>query len=123
MVVTNLCKGFSLFSESEALSYADASIIELDNTLFNEQVEEDLSSQVDAICEELTRRLLVFDLNKASESTMREFIGPVLVQAVLMFQARDENPNPVKMVAERKLFGSLGNGPVDYIGGSEKGRH
>jgi hypothetical protein len=81
------------------------------------QVEEDLSSEVDALCEELTRRLLVFDLFKAteSESTMREFIGPVLVQAVLMFQARDENPHPVKMVAERKLFGSLGNGPVDYI--------
>ena len=112
VLVTSLSKGFSHFKEIDALDYAQVERIQLDRDLFRDDVNEDLTSVVDKIHSELTCRLYVFEMYMASGSTMREFIGPVLVHALLHISGKSKK---VQMVAQRKLSGSLGYGPVDYI--------
>jgi hypothetical protein len=114
LLVKSLSKGFSHFNEIEALKYAQVEYVRVDDGLFLDDVNnpEDLTSVVDKIYCELTCRLYVLEMFLASESTMREFIGPVLVHALWHISGKSKT---VQMVAERKLAGSLGNGPVDYI--------
>ena len=65
----------------------------------------------DIVFDELGRRLIVFDLNNTnnSEFTKRDFIGPVLVAAIILM-----NFSNIKMFSERKIVGKFGNGPLDY---------
>jgi hypothetical protein len=104
--VNNICKGFSEFSENEALAYAATLNLQINENMFRDGT---ISSDttINTIAQELERRIVAFDLYKAAECTMREFIGPLLVGAVVL-------NTEVKMVAENKIIGSLGNGPVDY---------
>jgi hypothetical protein len=66
------------------------------------------------ICEYVTldfmKRLQAFDMVSASECTMREFIGPILVSAVVKMQDSD-----MKICPERNIEGKMGKGPVDYV--------
>lgn len=112
-MVTNLCKGFSNFKESEAYKYAGVESIEEVHTLFpvDTSKTEAVAEVVEKLYCALTDRLNVLDLYGASESTMREFISPVLIEALLIFSSTKS----VRMVAGRRLTGSLGSGPVDYI--------
>lgn len=65
----------------------------------------------DIVFDELRRRLIVYDLNNTnnSEFTKREFIGPVLVAAIILMDCSN-----IKMFSERKIVGKFGNGPLDY---------
>jgi hypothetical protein len=114
LLVTSLSKSFSHFNKIEALKYAQVEDIQVDDGLFLGDVNnaEDLTSAVNKIHCELTCRIGVLEMYLASESTMREFIGPVLVHAILHISGKSR---AVQMVAEKNLTGSLGNGPVDYI--------
>ncbi len=69
------------------------------------------NTAINTIAQELDRSIAAFDLYKASEYVMTEFIGPLLVVAVVL---NTKANTEVKMVAGNKIVGSLGNGPVDY---------
>ncbi len=109
--IQNLCKGFSDFigNKSRALEYAMTESIAVDDGIFREST---LTSEleINSIVQELQRKKNVFDMFQASEYTMREFISPLLVSALCTLMSTVE----VKMLAEKNVTGSLGNGPVDY---------
>jgi len=65
----------------------------------------------DIVFDELQRRMIAYDWNstKKSEFTMREFIGPLLVAAIILMDC-----SGIKMYSERKVVGKFGNGPLDY---------
>ncbi len=102
----HICKEFSDFSENEALAYAGTLNLQLNENIFHDATR-CFDSTINTIAQELERRISVFDLYEASRYTMREFISPLLVGAVLLNTG-------VNMVAKNKIIGSLGNGTVDY---------
>lgn len=106
--IQSLCKGFSDFKNDElgALEYAMTPSIDIKDEIFLESA---ISSdaEINIIVQELHRRIVAFDLFQASEYTMREFISPLLVSALVSTAG-------VKVVAEKNITGSLGNGPIDY---------
>jgi hypothetical protein len=106
--IQSLCKAFSDFKNDEprALKYAEIKSIDIKDDIFLESVIY-LEAEINIIVQELQRKADVFDLYQASEYTMREFISPLLVSALV-------STSDVKMVAEKNISGSLGNGPVDY---------
>ena len=88
-MVTNLCKGFSNFYQSEALAYAQVDDLELLNDtafLVGGAKAEDLSPAVDRIHHELTGRVNVFGMFVSHGSTMRDCVGLVLVHALSFFR-------------------------------------
>ena len=112
-------KGFSSFSGTEALVYAKLNIRDIASVgVANDQfgdltslVESQLTKQVDIVAEELLRKVAVLSLITASETTMREFMSPVLIAALLLM----ENNDHLKMHCELPITGEGGNGPVDYV--------
>ncbi len=106
--IQSLCKEFSDFNNDEvgALQYAMTQRIDIKDEIFLESAIPP-NGEIDNIVKELRRRTFAFDLYQASECTMREFISPLLVSAIVSTAG-------VKMVAEKNITGSLGNGPIDY---------
>ena len=105
--VSDDCKGFTDFSECDALKYTSVLSIEENSVIF-QQWHGDVSFEVDFLVRDIVRRLIAFDLYSASEYTLREFISPVFVSAVILADF-------CKLVAEKQITGTLGNGPVDYV--------
>lgn len=124
-------KGFSKFKSSpeEALSsigalYNNLDYIPRDNSLFpqvdwSENLSEvDFNAILSRVAEDIMYRNEVIDRRLASEYTMREFIGPILVGAlrlVLIFLKSTENSGKVSLICEKIIVGLHAHGPVDYV--------
>ena len=109
------CKGFSGFTLLEALTYAGASggsPID-DDSKFPTATYNDDDCTVKPILDHAFidvkwRRDLYGPIEKAqSETTVRELIGPILIAAAKITDG-------IKLVCEKPITGSKGNGPVDY---------
>jgi hypothetical protein len=107
------CNGFSSYKTKigKVVDIAQIREIQTDDSPFPRE-DKDITAiveTVDIIFDDIRRKLDVFDMGKASECTMREFISPVLVGTMKML-----NHALVKMSAERKIKGRYGQGPLDY---------
>ena len=110
--VKNCCKGFSSFNLEESLSLANVKEIVMDNSKFTQDDFDVDDCQVATIIshtiDDLVCRIPVFGpIDVAQETSVREFIGPVLLAAVRIAKE-------VKIQSELNINGSCGNGPVDY---------
>ena len=110
------CKGFNSFTLKEALLYAGARggfpIVNNDkfpSATYNDD-DDTINSILDQAFREVLIRIPIFDPfeRTQSETTVRELITPVLVAAARI--AKD-----VRLVCEKSIDGSRGNGPVDYV--------
>jgi hypothetical protein len=110
IVVTSLCKEFSDFSAQEAHEYANSNQITRDDTLVTDFLRYDQSDICDYVTTDFIKRLKAFDMAVVSECTMREFIGPILVSAVVKM-----DDIAMKICPERTIEGKKGKGPVDYV--------
>lgn len=105
--VVNHCKEFARYDEEDVLNYAGVTDVVVNDDVFHTSVavrEGDISCTK----EELTRRLAVCDIYQQGELTMREFITPVLVNALVAA------PH-VKLVAAKMVTGRKARGSVDYM--------
>ncbi len=130
LVIRKLSKGFSKFhDEEEVLSYIGAMMSS--SNYFSSHVgdpdfpticsdviaNENLSSAVETIWNELQLRREVIELQHATEYSMREFISPILISCVkLMIDHLKEKQFTEKLVlsCEKKILGNVYFGPVDY---------
>ena len=124
-------KGFSKFkySQEEALSsigslFNKLEFIPRDNSRFpqvdwSENLSEvDFNTILSRVTEDIMYRNEVIDRNLASEYTMREFIGPILVGAlrlVLIFLKKTGNSGRLSLICEKIIVGLHAHGPVDYV--------
>jgi hypothetical protein len=108
--VVSDCRGFSDFTRDEALSYAGVRIVTHEKfpvSTFDEN-DEFISKVLEHAVQDVLCKLPIYGpVIVAQEASTREFIGPVLVAAARISGA-------VKIVAEKKIVGFRGNGPVDY---------
>ena len=106
-------KGFSEFSDVEALKYAGVKEIitvgENDHVSFPPPVDiNDSDKLLKHAIEDLTARHKLYDpLEEGCEYTRREFISPILVLAASV--------SGVKLACEEQVEGSVGKGPVDWV--------
>jgi hypothetical protein len=107
VVVLNHCRQFHLFGEPDALAYAKVPRIIVNDDIFHSSVAV-RDADINFAREELSRRLAVCDIFQAGEFTMREFISPILVNALV------STPS-VKLVGSRDVVGTLGHGLVDFL--------
>lgn len=113
------CLGFSSYAEPKR----KADVLERLNVRMNDvtleafirgmimppKVENAIEDQVNLIQQELLRRSGKISLSShVTEYTKREFISPVLVGCLHLLK-------DVTMVCEKKIIGTFGNGPVDYV--------
>ena len=97
--------------ESEYFPFIDAGVI-ADTLMSNKAV---------IIVEEMKRRYKVFrpmSTFSETETTMREFISPILIAAVelMIDHALKENDElKMKKMCEKRIFGLEFGGPVDYV--------
>ena len=107
-------KGFAEFSDVEALRYAGVKEIitveENDRVSFPPPVDiKDSDKLFKHAIEDLNVRHKLYDpLEEGCEYTRREFISPILVLAASI--------SGVKLACEEQLEGSVGKGPVDWVG-------
>ena len=114
--IESACKGFSQFSMEEALVYAGATgvspIINDEKFVSATYSDDDVSNKklLDDAFREITARIPIFGPvhRTQNESTVREFITPILVAAARI--AKD-----IRLQCEKTISGSKGNGPVDYV--------
>ena len=117
--VDTKCLGFSDYASNRNLveELLDCKIrdnVEFpsDETIPMEKYQE----EVHVVCAELLRRLKFLDLHQASENTMRELISPVLIGALSLVESQNtDSSGMVKLICEKQISGSSGNGPVDYV--------
>ena len=65
---------------------------------------------------DLQRRIVYFDQAETSEYTMREFISPILLGALAIYDALNPKKDDLlQLVCEKKVSGEIGTGPVDYV--------
>ena len=109
--VVSLCKGFSSYHEiKDVIEYAKITGMTYDNSRFLVDSSIVISDvEIDLIYVELNRRVKAFDLNLVTEFTIREFISPILVSALVIL----DNAN-IRMTAEKKIVGKRANGSVDF---------
>ena len=113
--IESISKGFHAFTLAEALSDAGATgeYPITDNSKFPIAAYDDDDDVIKpylehAFVDAKWRRDLYGPIENAqSETTVRELIGPILVAAAKI--ATD-----IKLVCEKPIMGSRGNGPVDY---------
>jgi len=112
LLLESKCCGFSAFTTSMAYTYAN--IIEpiTDNSKFAEIILDLNSAHTNKLVEHTMLSLinikkLYGDISTNSGASVREFISPVLVLAGLIAEK-------VSMKAEKRIVGSMGNGPLDY---------
>lgn len=128
-------KGFSKFkySQEEALSsigslYNKLEFIPRDNSCFPQVdwsqnlsqnlSEDDFNAVLSRVTEDIVYRNEVIDRDLASEYTMREFIGPILIGAlrlVLIFLKKSGNSGRLSLICEKIIVGLHAHGPVDYV--------
>ena len=124
-------KGFSKFkySQEEALSsigslFNKLEFIPRDNSRFPQVdwsqnlSEVDFNAILSRVSEDIMYRNEVIDRDLASEYTMREFIGPILVGAlrlVLIFLKKTGNSGRLSLICEKIIVGLHAHGPVDYV--------
>ena len=110
------CKGFGQFTIKDALSYAGATGVSpiVDNQKFvsagYHDDDDTIKPLLDDAFREIMARIPVFGPvdRMQNESTVREFITPILLAAARI--AKD-----IRLVCEKTISGSKGNGPVDYV--------
>jgi Mor family transcriptional regulator len=124
-------KGFSEFknSQEEALSsigslFNKLEYIPRDNSRFPQVAwsqnlsEVDFNAILSRVTEDIMYRNEVIDRELASEYTMREFIGPVLIGAlrlVQLFLKKTGNIGRLSLICEKIIVGLHARGPVDYV--------
>lgn len=126
VIVSIDCKGFSkkAMNSEEALSSIGSmyktAFIPPDPSLFPESTEIDdevLSREADKVLVILGDKAEVIKLALASETTMREFISPVLIGAlrcVLSLCKRLYGEKVLSLMCEKRIIGRHALGPVDY---------
>jgi hypothetical protein len=115
VLVKSNCMAFTAYDSYDKVR-EHANIFEtspaIDNNLFTplEDIPR-IEEFTDIVFDELQRRMIAYDWEstKKSEFTMREFIGPLLVAAIILMDC-----SAIKMYSERKVVGKFGNGPLDY---------
>ena len=71
------------------------------------------ATEANSVQSEIARRAIVInDFADTCEYTMREFISPVLIGAVIV--ALSKLPS-LRMVCEKRIVGRFAQGPVDYV--------
>eukprot|EP01040_Poterioochromonas_malhamensis_P003476 gene3476-3713_t len=114
ILVSSLSVGFSDMKKEDVMAYAGISVLyEKDHSkfadyVFNTSSASILENEVNYIFHDLTRRVNAFSNALRSETTMREFISPFLISAVLIV-------GNIDFYCERSLRGSRANGAVDYV--------
>ena len=114
--IESTCKGFGQFTIKDALSYAGATGVSpiVDNHKFVSARYHDDDVTIKPLVEdafrEIMARIPVFGPvdRMQNESTVREFITPVLLAAARI--AKD-----IRLECEKTISGSKGSGPVDYV--------
>mmetsp|Transcript_15553 Transcript_15553/g.14084 ORF Transcript_15553/g.14084 Transcript_15553/m.14084 type:complete len:369 (-) Transcript_15553:91-1197(-) len=113
IVVESKCKPFSSFKKvKDVQDLAKIKATIKDNKQFPKDaniLSSSIDIMVDTVYNELRRRLVAYDISGASEYTMREFISPILVGAIVLLGELS-----IKMTAEKTITGKFANGPVDY---------
>jgi hypothetical protein len=74
--------------------------------------------QTNLVFHELIRRFCCYDTTDTSEMTMREFISPVLIGAMMMLETSttiSTKEYPVQLIAKKTITGRQAKGPVDYV--------
>ena len=105
-------KGFSDFTENEALQYAgieEISLVKNDHSAFPTptKIGDDDPLLLETM-KELEKRHNLYDpIEEGCENTRREFISPILVLAATI--------SDVKLACEEQIDGSSGKGPVDWV--------
>lgn len=113
--IENNCKGFSEFTIPDALRYAGALGDEpiLDDEKFNlsdfKKEDELVKKILEHAVADIMCKLPIFGPIESAqnEASVRELIGPVLVAAARISMN-------IRIVSEKQITGSMGNGPVDY---------
>lgn len=113
-------KRFSKITPDEAIKYAQLKVFTLscipkgvqsdfiaDIALPDEEI---IKKETDYIFDDLQRRIQCLDLDRSVECTMREFISPLLIGAMMT-----ANEKGLKLICEENIEGEFGHGPVDYM--------
>lgn len=75
-----------------------------------------LAAEVNTVFNEVQRRIAYIDQKESSEYTMREFISPILLGALAIYDTSNlEEMHPLQLVCEKQVTGEIGTGPVDYV--------
>lgn len=101
--------GFSDWTMKRIIELYGITEIPTVENLFEPKEAPSLESETDIVVQELLRRIKCVKQDGATESTMREFISPVLIAAVNMCNTID-----LEFRAEYPIKGWTGKGPVDY---------
>lgn len=110
------CKGFNEFTLEQALTYAGASNVSeptQDDKKFPRADFDENDVGIKAILDQATAEIIcripIFGPLTAAknEASVRELLGPVLVAGARICQ-------DIRIISEKRIVGSRGNGPVDY---------
>jgi hypothetical protein len=119
LFVDTKCIGFSDYTSKTDLVEELLGCREFSKARFNFDhtiPDEKYLEETAVVREELLRRMKLLDLDQAYGSTMRELILPVLYGALSLVDFQNNNPSErVKLICEKQISGSSGQGPVDYI--------
>lgn len=116
--IQSRCMGFSDYAnkKAEALHaagavFVDPTLIPTDDAVFPVFPAEDIDVVAKAVQAELSLRARAIDLEQATEYTKREFISPLLIAAVCVYNRTEKL---ISMLCEKTVVGKRGRGPIDY---------
>ena len=109
LIAVSRCQAFSSCSADHAMSYAAVCSFDMEDAAFEDYGDNIDERIINHVYEEMCLRIRRIDQIDAGASTMRDFIGPVLLGALEVC-----NIKMIRFSAERRITGMLGNGPVDY---------
>jgi hypothetical protein len=113
--------GFLFFFSDELLARQAAQIKDLkkEDAAFDLPqglTDASFEEQTNLVFHELIRRFCCYDTTDTSEMTMREFISPVLIGAMMMLETsttRSTKEYSVQLIAEKTITGRQAKGPVE----------